>query len=155
MKRSENYDMAVGGSKLQILNSPAYSPSKHYCFRDSESILTYHISLLLKKNTKLEVRINRIIRHAFEAGLFAQWGKIYKYKHEDELLVPTGHMTLSNALTAIILALGIGVPLGLLAFFTEIIVAYKLKQPNSSKFWLYCHMMCKPERIFFKLKVFE
>lgn len=102
------------------------------------------------------MRINQIIRRAFEAGLFVQWGKGYKYKHEDpSSLVPTGQMTLSNALTGVILALGVGVPLGLLAFFAEIIVGYKLQQPNPSKFWLYSHMVCSPERIFFKFKVFE
>lgn len=155
LKRPENHYMAVGGSKLQILNSQAYSPSKHYCFGDSESILTYHVSLLLKKNTKMEMRINKIIRRTFEAGLFVKWGRDYKYKHEEELLVPTGQMTMSNALTAVVFGLGVGLPIALLVFLFELIVAFKIKQPNPSKFWLYGHMMCSPDRIFFKLKTFQ
>lgn len=156
MKRSENYDMAVGASKLQILNSPSFSPSKHYCFGDSESILTYHVSLLLKKNTSMEIRINQIIQHAFEAGLLVKWGQNYKYEYEDEFfLVPKGQMTISNALTAVVFGLGVGLPLAFLAFFAEIIVGYKMKRPNPSQFWRYCHKVCSPERIFFKLKIFE
>lgn len=150
LERSENSDMAVGGPKLQILNSQAYLPSKHYCFDDSEAILTYQVSLLLKKNAKMEMQINRIIRHAFEAGLFVKWGKDYKTKPEEELIVPTGHMTLSNALTAVVFALGVGVPIACLVFLMEILTSVKIKQPNPSKCWLNCHMLLSPERQFCK-----
>ena len=151
LKRSENSDMAVGASKLQILNSQAYSPSKHYCFKDSEAILTYQVSLLLKKNSKREMQINGIIQRAFEAGLFVKWGKDYKTKPEEVLLVPTGHMTLSNALTAVIFALGVGVPVSILVFVLEIITSAKVKQPSPTKFWLLADMLLKPERRYFKL----
>lgn len=142
--------MAVGGSKLRILNSQAYSPSKHFCFEDSEAILTYQVSLLLKKNSKREMQINRIIRYAFEAGLFVKWGKDYRNKYEEELLVPKGHMTMSNALSAVVFGLGVGLPLAILAFFLEILTPVQVKKPNRSKLWLYLHKILSPERLFFK-----
>lgn len=151
LQRSENSDMAVGGSKLQILNSQAYSPSKHYCFDDSEAILTYQVSLLLKKNSKMEMQINRIIRYAFEAGLFVKWGENYKNKYEEELLVPAGHMTMANALTAVVLALGVGVPLSFVVFFLEIITSAMVKRSNPSKYWLTLHKFLCPKRLYFKL----
>lgn len=50
-------DIVIGDSQLHIQASPYYSPDKILYFDEPESMLTYHVSLLLKKKSALETDI--------------------------------------------------------------------------------------------------
>lgn len=68
-----NYNIAVGGSRQNILNSPLYSQSKIYCFNGLENIATYPIALYMRKSFHLKDKVNDIIQEVSEAGLFEKW----------------------------------------------------------------------------------
>lgn len=152
LKRYENYDMAIGGTRLHILASSHYSPDDIFCFDESESLLTYQVALLLKNGSNFEIDINRIIRNSFEAGLFSKWESAnLKVKHrtgDDQPL----QMTMENLLMPLIFVLGIGLPAACLVFLSELVIFRKVKQRNSSQIWHLLHQMCDAERKFFYIQ---
>lgn len=144
--------MAVGDSQLHIQASPYYSPDKIFCFEEPECMLTYHVSLLLKKNSALETDINRMIRILFEAGILSKWKnnspKVKQRMPTDQPL----QMTMENLLMPLIFILGIGLPLALLIFLGELIVSRKMKQPSISPVWFLLNQMFDPDRKYLNIE---
>lgn len=153
LKRPENYNMAVGDSSLHLLSAPSYSSSDIYCFEDSESILTYHVSLLLKNGSKLEAKINRIIRNLFETGMFTKWNTFdQREQHIIDSNEPPVRMTVTNLLMGLICVLGIGIPLALIIFIMELVSFAKTKQNEKSRIWFNMHQICNPDRQYLTLE---
>lgn len=150
LKQYENHDVAVGDSRLHILASPQFSPLEIYCFDERESLITYQVSLLLKKNSVHESNINRIIRNSIESGLFIKWNKDTLQINPGIVDTPPLQMTLENMLTPIIFILGIGIPVSMTVFFLEHLVFRKMKQKSKSRIWILLHQMCNPDRLYFR-----
>lgn len=153
LKRPENYNMAVGDSRLHLLSSSAYSPSSIYCFDDSESFSTFQVALLFKKGSRFEAQINRIIRNLFEFGIFNKWSQSYLHKKQIDSDEIPPQMTVQNLLMPIIFVLGIFIPLAIIIFVLELITFAKIK-PNRrpSRAWTFLHRILKSERFYFKMK---
>lgn len=82
MKHENNSDLAVGGSRQHILNSRSFSPSKIFCFDENERIAGYQPMLLMRMHLPLKSNIDKIIRNAFESGLFVKWDRDSQRKKE-------------------------------------------------------------------------
>lgn len=75
LKQDDNIDLAVGGSRQRILNSPSYLSTEIFCFAADESIASYQPRLLFRKYFTLKSRVDQLIRNAFESGMFIKWDR--------------------------------------------------------------------------------
>lgn len=133
MKYDDNSDLAVGGSRQRILNSPAYSRRKTFCFDPSESITTYQPALLIRNDFPLKSKVNDIIQNAFEGGLFLKWNRASQRKKER--IIPfevKPAITLEQYSIALVLVIGGGFFVASLTFFAEMIIQW---QSSSNRFW--------------------
>lgn len=153
LKQYENYDIALGDSRMHIQASKNYSPDQIYCFDRRKSLLTYQVSLLLRKGSKLEGKINQIIRRSSESGLFTKWNRDTLQMNHGIEDIPPLQMTLENMLMPVIFILGIGLPLSVFLFLMEHLVSRKMKKQSKSFIWILLDQLCNPDRLYFKTKV--
>lgn len=73
LKHDDNYDMAVGVSRIHAMSTSFYANHEIFCFDQSENIANYTISLAIHNHYELTAIINKIIRRALEGGLFVKW----------------------------------------------------------------------------------
>lgn len=136
LKHDDNSDLAVGGSRQHILNSPSYSPSKLFCFNEQEHIVSYQPMLLMRSDFVLKSQINIIIRNAFESGLLEKWNRDSQRKKER--LIPFQvpiRVNLQNYYVVVTI-FGAGIIFSTVTFITERIVENRLKKTRSSP-WTY------------------
>lgn len=133
LKHDDNYDLAIGGSRQRILNSRFYSPSEIFCF--DERIAGYQSTLLMKNDFALTSEVNRVIRHAFEGGLFDKWHRDIQIKKREEKVYPTNGLSMRDYAVAFVFLIGAGNILALLSFCTELLSFRKMKQQSKSKLW--------------------
>lgn len=151
MKRDENYDLAVGGSRQQILNGRSYSASSIFCFDQNEHIASYQPAMMVRKGFPLESKINEIIQDAFESGLFIKWHRNSERKLERAIPnEPPTELTLKDLRFAFVWILLGGYILSTLAFISELIISRQMKQPSRSWIWAYLEQFFDGERHYFK-----
>lgn len=130
--------IAVAGSRKNIENNQLYSPSKIYCFDKSESINSYQVSLFVTNGLDILKKIDEIIRHLFEAGLFVKWNRDSQRRREYEVqYVPPIEMTFEHISFNFYLVMTWGSLLSTLVFIFELIVHRMVLQRKQSKFWIY------------------
>lgn len=137
LTHDDNSDLAVGGSRDYILNSPSYSPLKIFCFDSDESIASYPMVLSMRKDFALKSKVDEIIRNSFEGGLFVKWERDTRRKTEPlRPYEPQLELTLKEC--AFICFMGsVGFIVSILTFICEIIIYRKLKQNGRSPVWKY------------------
>lgn len=149
LKRDENNNLAVGGSRQHILNCHEYTPSKIYCFKYKENISNYQPSLLIRKNSRSKADINRIIRRLFEAGILDKWKRdCQREKNEIFPIIPL-EMQLEHLYLGLIFVLGIGSCLSIITFIAELITSAKINQEHSHRFWSYLEQFLSAQRYYF------
>lgn len=138
LKRDDNEDLAVGGSRQRILNSPSYLSTEIFCFDVDESIVSYQPRLLFRKHFPLKSRFNEIIQSAFESGLFIKWDRESRKKPERivEYEKPIA-LTLEHCEGFLVLFFLIAIFLSILTFFAELYVSLKRKENPQSKLWIH------------------
>lgn len=130
-------DVAIGASRQHILNCPAYSPSKIYCFEKSQNIANYKISLLISQQINRTNDINHVIRRVFEAGLFWKWHADSERRKKFEPLkhIPMA-LTFEHFSAGFVFVLLIGWSLACLAFVSEHIIRLKIQERNGKGIWI-------------------
>lgn len=144
-------DLAVGGSRRHILSSQAYSPSKIYCFDQSQSIQSYSTALYMPTVFDLRLKIDKIIQKLLEGGLFVKWNKdsILRRKFEIPDSQPLG-MTFEDISTPFIFLFIIGSVISMSSFICELIIFRKMKQHNRHVIWIYLEQFFDGRRHYFK-----
>lgn len=71
IKKSKTTTVAV--SRHHAMNSPVISPLEMFCFTKSNNIYTYSVTMLVKKQYHLLLKIENIIRGITESGLLSKW----------------------------------------------------------------------------------
>lgn len=135
-----NYDLAVGVSRLHAMHSRLFQNHNIFCFRPSENIENYSISLAIRGNVELVSRINRVIRGALEGGLIAKWERenAIRVRPENDGIVAYQPWRLETLLSVFYFCLFAGFALGFSLFLFEHYVAYEIGRPQSAKkriFW--------------------
>lgn len=149
LRHDDNSDLAVGGSRQHILNSPFYSSSKIFCFNEQEHIVSYQPTLFMRSNFVLKSQIDTIIRNAFESGLLEKWERDIQRKKKR--LIPFQvplQVKLQHYYVGLVTIFGSGIVFSSITFLTEIFVAYQSKKTRSSP-WTYLEMFFNGHRNFF------
>lgn len=151
LKHDDNEDLAVGGSRQRILNSPSYLSTEIFCFDVDESIVSYQPRLLFRKHFQLKSRFDEIIQHAFESGLFIKWDRDSRKKPERIVeYVPPMALSLENCQGFLVLFFLNGILLSVLTFFAELLIAFKRKRETQSKLWKQLEMFFDGKRYYLK-----
>ncbi|XP_037033032.1 uncharacterized protein LOC119072018 [Bradysia coprophila] len=66
-------NLAVAGSRQNMINSPSYSPLQMFCLERLENIASYPIALYMRKDFPLAAKVDTIARQLLEAGFFVRW----------------------------------------------------------------------------------
>lgn len=151
MKRDENDDLAVGGSRQNILNSRSYSPSKIFCFDRDKSIASYHPALMMRNEFHLRPRINEIIQNAFDSGLFDKWNRDNQKKKER--LIPFEEpdaLNIYHLIPAFINFIFCGSFISILTFFCECFIHRKMQEQNLSRNCMYVEQFLDSDRHYLK-----
>lgn len=150
MKHDDNTDLAVGGSRQHISNSPSYSPSKLFCFDYDEHIASYQPTLLMRPDFDLGPEIDSIIRKAFESGLFVKWDRESQRKKERVVpYQPPPELTLEQYSFGLVTIYCTGMICSVFGFLLEIIVRRQTrKKPHPP--WTYLEHLVNGHRNYFK-----
>lgn len=74
MKTDDNNDdMAVGVSRAHAMSTSLLANHEIFCFERSQNIANYTISLAIRNDVELVVRINTIIQNILNGGLNVKW----------------------------------------------------------------------------------
>lgn len=127
---------AVAVSRHHASNTPLISPLEMYCFSKSNNIYTYSVSMLVKKQYHLLLKIENIIRGITESGLLSKW------QRDSDLVVVSTDSESEQGVTRLkfehvqggFLLWGIGLGLGLLAFMVEWAVFVSKKRFEDNAF---------------------
>lgn len=141
-----NKGTAVAVSRHHALNSPMISPLDMYCFSKSNNIYTYSVTMLVKKQYHLLLKIENIIRGITESGLLSKW------QRDSELVVVSTDSDSDTGVTKLkfehvqggFLLWGIGLGIGLLVFMMEWAMYFCKKRFNDNA------LVNKIEKYFFK-----
>lgn len=157
LKHNDNYDMAVGVSRLHAMSTSFYGNREIFCFDQSQNIANYTISLAIFNHNELIAIINKIIRHALEGGLFVKWQR----ENRINVLQEAGAERQPEQLgidESLIVLYFIGLPGLFLATATllleRLIASQKLQAKTAEKriFWSRLENLVDGRRHFFKLK---
>lgn len=148
MKHGDNYDLTVGGSRQRILNSDFYSPSEIFCF--DEKVASFQPALLINKSFELKSKINQIIRHAFEGGLFVKWDRKIHIKKDEINIEGVYAISMREFSPLFVFLTGVGNLLALLSFFAERFTFQKMKQRTASPIWKLLARFCDGKRYYLK-----
>lgn len=150
LTHDDSSDLAVGGSRKYILNSPSYSPQKIFCFDSDESIASYLMVLSMRKDFALKSKVDEIIRNAFEGGLFVKWDRETRRKTEPiRPYEPKLELTLKECAFVCFICL-FGYILSNLTFICEIIIYRKIKKNGQSPVWKYLEQFFDGNRNYFR-----
>lgn len=154
LKDDENYDLAIGASRQNILNNPFYSTSNIFCLNRNERIASYQLILMIRKDIQLKLRIDGIIQRAFESGLFVKWNSDRKRKQErlHKLYSEPKSEPKLRLLNfgAIWFICGAGYMFAIATFICEILIQYKMKQKHRYWFWIYLEQCVDGHRHYFR-----
>lgn len=146
-------DVTLGVSRQQILNAPAYSPSKIYCFDRSQIIASYSIALCMKKDFRMQIQtdINETIKKLFEGGLFVKWHRDSQRCEKYEIpFSPSPKVTFDDLAGIFTFVYVVGSIMSISSFFCEKIIYHKMQQPNKHKIWIYLEQFFDGDRYYFK-----
>lgn len=82
LTRDDNYNLAVGVSRMHVMFSPLFRNHEIVCFDRTENIANYTISLAIRNNFEMMSTTNKIIRGILEGGLNVKW------QREHEVNIP-------------------------------------------------------------------
>lgn len=124
MKIKTNKSIAVAVSRHHADNNPLISPLDMHCFSITEDIYTYSVSMLVKKQYHLLLKIDAIIRGISESGLLMKW------QRDSEQTITSTDENEGNGVSKLtfehveggFLIWGIGLSVGFIAFVCEWIV---------------------------------
>lgn len=133
LRHSDNYDLAVGGSRQRILNSQFYSASEIFCF--DEKIASFQPTLLMSKGFEFKSKVNQMILNAFEGGLFVKWDRTIQTKQHELKFELVGALSILHYLPVLAFVLAAGTFLALLSFLSERMTFQKTNQQSVSPFW--------------------
>lgn len=151
---ANNYDLAVGTSRIHAMTSPHFQNHKIFCFDRSQNIANYSVSLLVRNDVDLITKINAMIRNIIEGGLITKWHKENRLQVKPE----AGHTVTDSLGLQYISALFYfvyfpGIITSTAVFFVEWFVARKLKQRRRLKLWRYMSHWFDGRRHMWKLNV--
>lgn len=135
--------VAVAVSRHHSDNSPTISASEMYCFKRSDNIYTYSVSMLTKKQYHLLDKINSLLRTISESGLLARWAQQSENSNVDAAPLPQqgGHgggpvvkLKMEHVKGGFLLHL-IGLIVALIAFIGEHIFFRLSKRHNLNVKW--------------------
>lgn len=143
----ENSKFVVGGSRKHIENNVFYSPSKIYCFDTTENIGIYQISLFMKSDSVLQVKINDIIQKLLEGGLFVKWNRDNLRRRQHEIpFIATLQMTFEHVSMNFYCVMTFGIGLAILTFTFELIAFRKTRKCRERNIWFYLDQYFTPNR---------
>ena len=156
LKYDDNQEFAIGGSRQRILNSRSYSPEQIYCFKEDENIASYQPALLTRKGFALTEEIDKIIRNAFEGGLFVKWDRDNQRRKERKIsFTPKLTLTLQEMAVLFVFILMCGWILSISIFLNERFIHEKMQQTNPSRIWTFLEQMVDGRRHYFKNLVYK
>lgn len=135
-KIKTNKSIAVAVSRHHADNNPLISPLDMHCFAITEDIYTYSVSMLVKKQYHLLLKIDAIIRGISESGLLMKWQRdseqtITTSSDENEGGNGVRKLTFEHVEGGFLIW-GIGLSVGFIAFVCEwIVYLVKRKKDNS------------------------
>lgn len=143
--------IAIAGSRQNILNSPLYSSSQVFCFKDLENIASYPVSLYMRKDFRLKEKLNEIIEQLLEAGYFDKWKTDchLRGKYEEPYTIPL-QLPITHISAALIFLFGVGSLLSTSTFIFEKLIFWKMHQRVKHKIWIYLQQFVDGERHYFK-----
>lgn len=145
-------NIAIGGSRQNIINSEPSLSSQMFCFDGLENIATFPIALYMRHDFYLKEEINEILQQSLEAGFFVKWQGDFQIerKHEsDTEPVPLG---IANISAVLVFFIGCGSMFSTSVFIVENIIYRKRKQQRGNKYniWFYLEQFFDGRRNYFK-----
>lgn len=136
MEDNTNIDWAIGASRQNILNSRNYSPTKFFCFDQTQNIHNNPIGLVMSRSFKFKAEINRIIRHLYEGGFFVKWHRDNKRrrKYEIPFKIPV-YLSIEYHGFFMLIMVGAGWSLSILTFYLENFVSKKVNRARTHSKW--------------------
>lgn len=133
------YEWAIGASRLNIVNSPFYSSSKFFCFDQTQHIGNYFVSLKMQMHFENKSEVNKIIRYLTEGGFFIKWHRENIRRRISENPFTDSQFITMDQLWFWVVIVGIGWFLSILTFYLEILVHKKLRDENGQQ-WLWINL---------------
>lgn len=156
LKHDDSHEAAIGASRQRILNSRFYSPEQVYCFNQDENIASYQPALLMRKGFALTDGIDKIIRNAFEGGLFVKWDRDNQRKKEQKhSFTPKLTLTLQEMVVLFVFILTGGWMLSTFIFINERFIHKKMQQLNPSRTWTFLEQMVDGRRHYFRNLIYK
>ncbi len=132
-----------------------YSSLQVFCFEGLENIASYPVALYMRKDFHLKDKLNAIVGELSEVGFLAEWKKDSQFKRIEETpyTIPIFiQLSVSHISATLVFATGGGSLLGILTFFAETIISWKVKQQRWGRrnFWKYLEKFFDGDRHYFK-----
>lgn len=144
------FDWAICASRQNILNSPFYLPSKYVCFDQSAHIKSYFVSLMMRNDFKMKIKINKIIRNLFEAGIFVKWQRDNQIRSKYEIpFLSEFNITLDDYGIFFLIYFGGFFTASILVFCLENVILWKMRQRKINRIWFYLDRIVDAERYYF------
>lgn len=151
LEQDENYNLAIGSSRQHILNSPSYTDETIFCFKRSENILSYQLSLIMREGFRLNFRFNQLISNAFESGMIVQWERVSQRKRKRIIPnEPSLPLSIDQLGVAFAVILFWGSVLSFLSFISELIIHRKMKEERPHWIWSYFEQFFDGNRHYLK-----
>lgn len=148
-----NLHSAVAVSHSYVLNTRQTGELNIQCLKNAETIYEYGLKILMKKDFQYVDDLNKLLRHADEAGLIKKWLSIREAKFKSG---PTKVDPLNlKFLEVFFYILGASAVLTTTIFIWEMIIHEKAREFNRSKFWVWAEIFIDPERYFLLNNYYE
>lgn len=151
--QDENHNSAIGGSRLNIFNSPSYSSQTIYCFDRLENLASYPIALYMQRDHHLNEKVNNIILKLNEVGFFEKWNidvvgrppSKYSMRNYTPL-----QLKVKNIMAVVLFVLCTGTMMSTSTFLVENFIFSKMRLQNKWKIFIYLDQFVDGQRHYFK-----
>lgn len=139
---NENYAALVTRIETMLI----YQQNSIKCFNKTQTFSTFPIAFFVRKDFKIIDSFNKIIRHAFEAGLIQLWFNRLSNekftKHDDNSINPIklNHLTFLIGFVVVVEFLSV------ILFFAEIIIFKMAHSTQTNSIWLFFNWLIDGER---------
>lgn len=141
-----NSRLAVAVSREHAHSVP--SP-EFYCFKDSQSIYSYSLKFLTRKNFPHLKKLNEFIEMASATGHIKKWSSFQSISKSTnkETKRGSGQLGLHQYYGALIVY-GVLFLIVITSFFVEKLIYKRARMSNSSRIWLHAEMIIDPKKYF-------
>lgn len=152
--QNNKQNLAIGGSRRNILSSSLYSPSRIYCFDRLENIANYPIALYMQKNSNFKDKIDNVILTLSQFGLIEKWnteitGLSPNNKHSKGNNTPH-QLKMENIMAVILFVVCTGTMISTSTFLVEKYIFWKMAQRRKAKIFIYLDQFVDGQRHYLK-----